>query len=297
MAVSRNDIFISYRRLDSSIFSEVLAAQLQAAYGRTRVFIDVENVRDADVWPSRVKSALHDAKVVIVVIGKSWLSAADESNRRRIDLPDDWVRLEIETSLREDKKILPVLIDGAQVPKRDAIPASIASLIDNKAHIIGMGSGGIARDIGDLVNEIGVVLNVKPITTTISYPFPILKIKPLDEDNLNRLTAQLPAWSVVNRKSEDTELMRTYEFQSYLDAIHFMNTASRFIDLKDHHPEWTNIWRTVVVYLSTWDIGRGPGRAGRKPTILDSDVATYLDRLYENYERQITQHDLRERGR
>jgi pterin-4a-carbinolamine dehydratase len=83
--------------------------------------------------------------------------------------------------------------------------------------------------------------------------------------------------------------MRTYAFESFLDAIHFINTASRFIDLKDHHPEWTNIWRTVVVYLSTWDIGR-------KPTILDADVATYLDRLYENYERQITQHDLRERG-
>jgi hypothetical protein len=138
MARSRYEIFISYRRLDSSIFSEVLAAQLQAAYGLNRVFIDVENIRDADVWPSRVESALHDAKVVIVVIGKSWLSAADDSNRRRIDLSDDWVRREIETSLKEAKKILPVLIDGAQIPKRDAIPASIASLIDNNAKSTGV---------------------------------------------------------------------------------------------------------------------------------------------------------------
>jgi pterin-4a-carbinolamine dehydratase len=276
--------FISYRRLDSSIFSQMLAAQLQDTYGGNRVFIDVENIRGADVWPTRLEGALRQASVVIVVIGKSWLSAADESTRRRIDLPGDWVRREIETSLEEGKKILPVLIDDAQLPKREAIPDSIVSLIDHKAHIIDMER--IAKDIRDLVNKVGILLNAKPTNTRVSYPFPILKINPLDKDNLNRLTAQLPAWSVVNRKDEDTELMRTYEFQSFSDAIHFINTASRFIDLKDHHPEWTNIWRTIVVHLSTWDIGR-------KPTILDADVATYLDRLYENYERQITQHDLR----
>src|SRR4051794_11507450 len=93
------DIFISYRRLDSAIFSQWLAAQLRAAYGQDSVFIDTENIRDAAAWAQQVESSLRSAALVIVVVGKSWLSISDEFGRRRIDLPDDWVRREIETSL------------------------------------------------------------------------------------------------------------------------------------------------------------------------------------------------------
>jgi pterin-4a-carbinolamine dehydratase len=79
--------------------------------------------------------------------------------------------------------------------------------------------------------------------------------------------------------------MRTFEFESFHDLIHFMNTAARFIDRIDHHPEWTNIWRTLVVYLTTWDIGF-------KPSMLDVDLAAYLDDLYKNYVRKISQQDI-----
>jgi len=80
--------------------------------------------------------------------------------------------------------------------------------------------------------------------------------------------------------------MRTFDFESFDDAIHFMSTASRFIDRIDHHPEWTNIWRTLIVYLTTWDIGH-------KPSMLDVDVAAYLDELYENnYRRRISKRDV-----
>lgn len=116
----------------------------------------------------------------------------------------------------------------------------------------------------------------------------------LDEDNLRRLVARQPEWQVVPHippsrpEVEGIALKRTYTFLSFFDAIHFMNTASRFIDLKDHHPEWNNIWRTLVVYLTTWDIGL-------KPTMKDVDVATYLDELYEqHYLRQISQQDMKE---
>src|SRR6188472_2392261 len=102
------------------------------------------------------------------------------------------------------------------------------------------------------------------------------------------LEARLPTWRVVSRQSdkgEKIELMRTFEFESFHDLIHFMNTAARFIDRIDHHPEWTNIWRTLVVYLTTWDIGF-------KPSMLDVDLAAYLDDLYKNYVRKISQQDI-----
>jgi pterin-4a-carbinolamine dehydratase len=100
--------------------------------------------------------------------------------------------------------------------------------------------------------------------------------------------SKLPAWRVVSRAIgavKKVELMRTYEFESFYDAVHFMNSAARFIDRIDHHPEWTNIWRTIVVYLTTWDIGH-------KPSMLDVDLAAYLDGLYREYERKTSSRDV-----
>ena len=87
---SHCDIFISYRRLDSAIFSQWLATQLRSAYGQDCVFIDTENIRDAAAWAHQVESSLKSSSLIIIVVGKSWLSISDEFGRRRIDLPDDW---------------------------------------------------------------------------------------------------------------------------------------------------------------------------------------------------------------
>jgi pterin-4a-carbinolamine dehydratase len=280
------DIFISYRRLDSAIFSQWLATQLRAAYGQDSVFIDTENIRDAVAWAQQVESSLKSASLVIVVVGKSWLSISDEFGRRRIDLPDDWVRREIEASLQNGKRILPLLIEGAELPMREALPVLIAPLLDVQAHR--MNIGAIAKDMSSLVKDAGAWIGKKPIASEVPYPYPLLKIKPLDEQNLQRLETRLPTWRVVSRpsdKGEKIELTRTFEFESFYDLIHFMNTASRFIDRIDHHPEWTNIWRTLIVYLTTWDIGF-------KPSMLDVDLAAYLDDLYKNYVKKISQQDI-----
>jgi pterin-4a-carbinolamine dehydratase len=51
------------------------------------------------------------------------------------------------------------------------------------------------------------------------------------------------------------ELRRAYRFPSFKKAMEFMQTACDPIQKATHHPRWENQWRTVVVYLSTWDIG------------------------------------------
>lgn len=290
MSLQTPDIFVSYRRLDSAIFSQWLATQLQAAYGHDCVFIDTENIRDADVWASKIAGSLDAASIFIIVIGKSWLGIKDEFERRRIDLPDDWVRREIETALQNKKTIIPLLIEGAEVPAREALPPSLVGLLDIQARSIGAAT--TAKDISDLVKDIGIRLGKKPNTVDVQYPFPLLKVKPLDDENLQRLQIKLPAWRVVSRSGgavEKIELMRTYEFETFYDAVHFINTAARFIDRIDHHPEWTNIWRTLVVYLTTWDIGH-------KPSMLDVDLATYLDGLYSGYEKKIRSGDMSDVG-
>lgn len=73
-----------------------------------------------------------------------------------------------------------------------------------------------------------------------------------------------------------TELLRTYEFASFEDAIHFMFAATRHISKIDHHPDWENVWRTITIWLTTWDIGN-------KPSHYDLELAQYLDELFEPY--------------
>jgi 4a-hydroxytetrahydrobiopterin dehydratase len=99
---------------------------------------------------------------------------------------------------------------------------------------------------------------------------------------------EIPKWNIEEWHADNKDKIdfaRDYMFESFDDALHFMNTASRFISLTDHHPEWTNIWRTVRVRLTTFDIGF-------KPTMLDVDLASYLDDLHESYQRKISKHDV-----
>jgi hypothetical protein len=62
------------------------------------------------------------------VIGKSWLTVADEDGKPRLDNPDDYVRLEIETALKRDVRVVPILLEGVSIPKSAQLPKTLASL-------------------------------------------------------------------------------------------------------------------------------------------------------------------------
>lgn len=125
-------------------------------------------------------------------------------------------------------------------------------------------------------------LGFKRKAANIRYPAPGPKAPSLTDQQLRQALKRLPAWElddsrVSPERKKKLELMRTYEFASFEDAIHFMSTSSRHISLKDHHPDWENIWKTITVWLTTWDIGH-------RPSHFDVELATYLDQLYQPYE-------------
>jgi hypothetical protein len=62
------------------------------------------------------------------VIGKNWLTAKDESGKRRIDSPRDFLRIEIEAALQRDIPVIPVLVQGASVPNESDLPSTLESL-------------------------------------------------------------------------------------------------------------------------------------------------------------------------
>ncbi len=123
-------IFVSYRIADTLAIADRLDAELQRTLGAEAVFLDRRTIEPGDTWDSDIETALKGAAVVLVLIGKKWLTEQNEHGRRRLHVPGDWVRREVETALLNARSVIPVLVDDASPPPTEAFAGvpSIAAL-------------------------------------------------------------------------------------------------------------------------------------------------------------------------
>lgn len=121
-------IFLSYRRDDSGWATGRLYDRLIGTYTRDGVFLDHQSMAAGDKFPAEIEQRLQKCPLMIVMIGQNWLNMRDAAGNRRLDDPDDWVTGEIERALKQDKKILPVQIEGAPMPKEAELPPAIREL-------------------------------------------------------------------------------------------------------------------------------------------------------------------------
>ena len=112
-------IFISYRRDDSAAHAGRLYDRLEGHFGKEEVFMDVDTIKPGLNFVEVVEQAVGDCDGLVAVIGREWLRASDPagSGGRRIDDPADLVRLEIATALERDIQVIPVLVQGGQMPR------------------------------------------------------------------------------------------------------------------------------------------------------------------------------------
>jgi hypothetical protein len=125
-------IAISYRRSDSSAIAGRIADQLAARYGRESIFFDVESVPLGTDFRKFIQDAWSDAKVLLVVVGPRWLGN-QSGETARIRQRNDVVRIEVETALKRDITIIPVLVDGATMPSSGELPKSLRAFADRNA--------------------------------------------------------------------------------------------------------------------------------------------------------------------
>jgi hypothetical protein len=71
--------------------------------------------------------------VLIAVIGNHWLISSGAKGGRRLSNPDDFVRLEIATALKRNVRVIPVLVDGAPMPRPNDLPDDLKSLVRRQA--------------------------------------------------------------------------------------------------------------------------------------------------------------------
>jgi hypothetical protein len=132
-AVPGPSIFISYRREDAGGDAGRLADHLHRRFGAARVFLDVDTIQPGSDFPRALQSSLQQTAVTLVVIGPRWTSARDTAGNRRLDDPRDFVRLEVETALSRGIPVVPVLVQGASLPRLEDLPESLAPLVTRHA--------------------------------------------------------------------------------------------------------------------------------------------------------------------
>jgi len=113
------------------------------------VVIDTEAIRVGDNWPERLDEALAQADVLILVIGRSWLTIPGKYGKRRLDHENDWVRNEIIHALRRKIPILPILISGAELPSKEGLPEDIHGLLNFNA--LTLNDASWDRDLAELL--------------------------------------------------------------------------------------------------------------------------------------------------
>jgi len=126
-------IFISYRRHETAFAAGWLHDRLSHRFGSGQVFKDVNSIEPGDDFADVITTAVSSCEVLLAVIGDRWLTITDTAGKRRIDGMNDFVRLEIETALELGARVIPILIDGAKMPRADDLPASIAGLARRQA--------------------------------------------------------------------------------------------------------------------------------------------------------------------
>lgn len=121
-------IFISYRRSDSAHAAANLTDKLQQHFGQDSIFFDVDNIPLGVDFREHIGNAVGQCDVLLVIIGEKWAQLVDEQGNRRLNQPSDYVRIEIESALKRNIPVIPVLTGEAEMPTANDLPPSIQSI-------------------------------------------------------------------------------------------------------------------------------------------------------------------------
>jgi hypothetical protein len=151
-------ILISYRRKDAAASAGRLYDRLSAHYGPDAVFMDIDNITVGSDFRQKLDEVLRGTDMVLAVIGTKW---SREARRRRLTDETDYVRLELETALQRGIPVIPVLVDGAAMPKASDLPASLGDLAFRQAAEIDTGRD-FHSNVDRLLRDMDGILGPRP---------------------------------------------------------------------------------------------------------------------------------------
>ncbi len=145
-------IFISYRRDDAAAWAGRLHERLSRDISKSRLFMDVDNIAPGLDFVKVLDDQVAQCDVLLAVIGRGWLSATNRGGQRRLDDPDDFVRIEIESALKRDVRVIPILVDGAEMPAAGDLPETLAPLARRNA--LSLSHARFAGEVRTLIEDL-----------------------------------------------------------------------------------------------------------------------------------------------
>jgi hypothetical protein len=147
-------IFLSYRRKGAAEgFAHALFNRLEQAFPPENLFMDVEGgIGAGHDFVQVLEQEVSACDAMLVLIGPDWLTLTDEQGRQRLENPEDFVRIEVESALRLGKRVIPVLLQKTEMPRADALPEPLKALARRNA--FGLAQGRFGADAQGLVKEL-----------------------------------------------------------------------------------------------------------------------------------------------
>lgn len=149
---SASRIFISYRRDDAAGYAGRLEASLEQRLGGNAVFRDVQDIAPGADFVHEIQQRLAGAAGVVVLIGPRW-AGGDVPGQRRIDDPQDFVRLEVQAALASAARVVPVLLPGVSMPAEDELPDPLKPLA--RRHALSLADPHWDADVTRLLASLG----------------------------------------------------------------------------------------------------------------------------------------------
>jgi len=173
--------------------------KLAARFGRANVFKDVDSIPLGADFRQILRAAVGQCAAMLVVIGRRWLDVAEPHGRCRLDNPNDFVRIEIEDALARGIPVIPVLVQGAPMPRADQLGPSLAPLAYRHGIEV-RGDPHFHRDADQLLDHLAPLL----LQQHVPVPPPSAPAAPAALPVLDAPAARQPAWSPVGRVQRDT---------------------------------------------------------------------------------------------
>jgi formylglycine-generating enzyme required for sulfatase activity len=141
-------VFINYRREDSASDAGRINDRLERELGRESLFIDVDTIPYGMDFVEVLGVGVAKCDVLLAIIGSRWLEALN----RRLDSEDDFVRIEIAAALKRNIPVIPILLDGAPMPKAERLPDDLKALA--RRHALDVRYASFHADMEKLVRRL-----------------------------------------------------------------------------------------------------------------------------------------------
>lgn len=144
-----NRVFISYRREDGAASARSICDRLTQVFGSANVFMDVNSLVPGQRFDVELDAALSQCKVFLAIIGPRWMELLEKREREG---EHDYVRQELATALKRNMVVIPVLAEGARLPRSASLPPDISAVAMHQKQEVT--HERFVHDVNDLIRAI-----------------------------------------------------------------------------------------------------------------------------------------------